>query len=86
MLFRSTLDEANVGRFREALQELSERTQFIVITHNRGTVEVADTIYGISMGEDSVSRVISLKLNEETSTSPQSSPEFPRVPPSSPAL
>ena len=82
----ATLDEANVGRFREALQELSERTHFIVITHNRGTVEVADTIYGISMGEDSVSRVISLKLNEETSTSPQSSPEFPRVPPSSPAL
>nr|MBC8249709.1 AAA family ATPase [Anaerolineales bacterium] len=60
----ATLDESNVGRFREALQELSERTQFIVITHNRGTVEVADTIYGISMGEDSASRVISLKLDE----------------------
>ncbi|MFQ5812632.1 MAG: chromosome segregation protein SMC [Anaerolineae bacterium] len=63
----ATLDESNVGRFREALQELSERTQFIVITHNRGTVEAADTIYGISMGEDSVSRVISLKLGEEVS-------------------
>lgn len=62
----ATLDEANVGRFREALQELAERTQFIVITHNRGTVEVADTIYGISMGEDSGSRVISLKLGKET--------------------
>lgn len=60
----ATLDEANVGRFREALQELSERTQFIVITHNRGTVEAADTIYGISMGEDSASRVISLKLSD----------------------
>ena len=63
----ATLDESNVGRFRDALQELSERTQFIIITHNRGTVEVADTIYGISMGEDSVSRVISLKLGEEVS-------------------
>jgi len=61
----ATLDEANVGRFREALQELAKRTQFIVITHNRGTVEVADTIYGISMGEDSVSRVISLKLSDQ---------------------
>lgn len=61
----ATLDETNIGRFREALQGLSERTQFIIITHNRGTVEVADTIYGISMGEDSVSRVISLKLGEE---------------------
>jgi chromosome segregation protein len=60
----ATLDEANVGRFREALQELSEHTQFIVITHNRGTVEAADTIYGISMGEDSISRVISLKLGD----------------------
>ncbi len=60
----ATLDESNVGRFRDALRELSERTQFIVITHNRGTVEVADTVYGISMGADSVSRVISLKLDE----------------------
>jgi len=61
----ATLDEANIGRFREALQELSDRTQFIVITHNRGTVEAADTIYGISLGEDSTSRVISLKLSED---------------------
>ena len=62
----ATLDESNVGRFREALQELSEHTQFIVITHNRGTVEAADTIYGVSMGEDSISKVISLKLSGET--------------------
>ena len=60
----ATLDESNVGRFRDALRELSERTQFIVITHNRGTVEAADTIYGIAMGEDSISRVISLKLDD----------------------
>jgi len=59
------LDEANVGRFRAALEELAQRTQFIVITHNRGTVQAASTIYGVSMGEDSVSRVISLKLEEE---------------------
>ena len=63
----ATLDESNVGRFREALQELAKRTQFIVITHNRGTVEVADTIYGISMGADSISRVISLKLGDGSS-------------------
>jgi chromosome segregation protein len=56
------LDEANVSRFREMLIELSERTQFIVITHNRGTVQAADTIYGVSMGEDGVSQVISLRL------------------------
>jgi chromosome segregation protein len=56
------LDEANVSRFREVLVELSERTQFIVITHNRGTVQAADTIYGVSMGDDGASQVISLRL------------------------
>ncbi len=58
----AALDEANVGRFVETLRGLCERSQFIVITHNRGTVEAADTIYGISMGDDSVSRVLSLRL------------------------
>lgn len=58
------LDEANVGRFRRMLQQLSRETQFIIITHNRGTVEVADTIYGISMSDDGVSQSISLSLED----------------------
>ena len=58
------LDEANVGRFTELLKELSRETQFIVITHNRNTVQVADVIYGITMGRDSASQVISLRLDE----------------------
>ncbi len=58
------LDEANVGRFRAMLRELSRQTQFIIITHNRGTVEVSDTIYGVSMGDDSVSQVLSLSLED----------------------
>lgn len=58
------LDEANVGRFRDLLRELSETTQFIVITHNRNTVQAADVIYGVTMGRDSASQVISLKLEE----------------------
>jgi chromosome segregation protein len=58
------LDEANVGRFRQELEKLAQETQFILITHNRRTIEAANTIYGISMGEDSVSRAISLKLDE----------------------
>jgi chromosome segregation protein len=57
------LDEANTGRFRMLLEELSQQTQFIVITHNRVTVEVADTIYGVSMGADAVSQVVSLKMD-----------------------
>jgi chromosome segregation protein len=55
------LDEANVGRFREALTALAAEIQFIVITHNRKTIEVANTIYGISMGEASVSEVYPIK-------------------------
>lgn len=58
------LDEANVGRFTELLRELSQETQFIVITHNRNTVQVADVIYGVTMGRDSASQVISLRLDE----------------------
>ena len=60
----AALDEANVGRFTEALRELAARTQFIVITHNRGTIEAADALYGVTVGDDSVSRVISLRLEE----------------------
>jgi chromosome segregation protein len=60
------LDEANVGRFRDLLQELSLDTQFIVITHNRNTVQAADVIYGITMGRDSASQVISLRLDQVT--------------------
>lgn len=60
------LDEANVGRFRDLLQELSQETQFIIITHNRNTVQAADVIYGITMGRDSASQVISLRLDQVT--------------------
>ncbi len=58
------LDEANVGRFRDLLRELSLKTQFIVVTHNRNTVQAADVIYGVTMGRDSSSQVLSLRLDE----------------------
>jgi chromosome segregation protein len=60
----AALDEANVGRFAEALRSLAHQTQFVVITHNRGTIEAADALYGVTVGDDSVSRVISLRLDE----------------------
>jgi chromosome segregation protein len=61
----AALDEANVVRFREALLELAERTQFVIITHNRGTVEAANTLYGITMNANSgISQVLSLQLQE----------------------
>jgi chromosome segregation protein len=60
----AALDEANVGRFCELLTELSKNTQFILITHNRNTVQTAGVIYGVTMGRDSASQIISLKLDE----------------------
>lgn len=58
------LDEANVSRFTDVLRELSQETQFVVITHNRNTVQAADVIYGITMGRDTASQVISLRLDQ----------------------
>jgi chromosome segregation protein len=60
------LDEANVGRFRDLLVDLSKDTQFIIITHNRNTVQAADVIYGVTMGRDSASQIISLRLDQVT--------------------
>lgn len=60
----AALDEANVGRFVDALRGLADQTQFIVITHNRGTIETADALYGVTVGDDAISRVISLRLEE----------------------
>ena len=58
----AALDEANIGRFAGALRKLSESIDFVVITHNRATIEVADTIYGVTMTDAAVSRVLSLRL------------------------
>jgi chromosome segregation protein len=58
------LDESNVGRFIDLLRDLSEKTQFVIITHNRNTVQAADVIYGVTMGRESTSQMISLKLEE----------------------
>ncbi len=58
----AALDEANIGRFADALRRLSQAIDFVVITHNRATIEVADTIYGVTMTDAAVSRVLSLRL------------------------
>ena len=57
----AALDETNVVRFCEALEELAQETQFLVITHNRVTMERADALYGVSATDDGVSQVISLR-------------------------
>lgn len=62
----AALDEANVNRFASHMRELADKTQFIVITHRRGTMEEADRLYGVTMQEKGVSKVIELDLDEAT--------------------
>lgn len=60
----AALDEANVMRFSQFLKAFSQETQFIVITHRKGTMEGADVLYGITMQESGVSRLVSVRLEE----------------------
>jgi chromosome segregation protein len=60
----AALDDVNVVRFAEYLRNLSENTQFIVITHRRGTMEAADRLCGVTMKEKGISRIITLNVNE----------------------
>ncbi|MGG1514678.1 chromosome segregation protein SMC [Paenibacillus oryzisoli] len=61
----AALDEANVSRFAEYLREFSEMTQFIVVTHRKGTMEEADVLYGVTMQEGGVSKLVSVRLEDE---------------------
>ncbi len=57
------LDEANVGRFNDLIREMTDRTQFIVITHNKRTMQIADTLYGVTMEEPGISKLVSVNLS-----------------------
>ena len=58
----AALDDVNVYRFAEYLRNFSQDTQFLVITHRKGTMEVADTVYGVTMEENGISKLLSMKL------------------------
>lgn len=58
------LDEANVERFADVIKDFAERSQMIVITHNKSTMEVADVLYGVTMQEPGISSIVSVKLRE----------------------
>jgi len=60
----AALDEANVTRFAQYLREFSEQTQFIVVTHRKGTMEEADVLYGVTMEQDGVSKLVSVRLED----------------------
>ena len=57
------LDEANIGRLVAMLQEMAHQTQFIMITHSKRTMEAAQALYGVTMQEPGVSRLVSVKFN-----------------------
>ena len=60
----AALDDANVTRFARYLRQMADRTQFIVITHRRGTMEEADVLYGVTMQEQGISRLLTINLND----------------------
>ena len=64
------LDEANVGRFTRLIGEMSSQTQFIVVTHNRKTMEIAPVLYGVTMQEPGVSKLVSVRWEETGNESP----------------
>jgi len=59
------LDEANIGRFAEAIQQMTDRSQFIIITHSKRTMEFADVLYGVTMEQPGVSKLVSVELRGE---------------------
>jgi len=70
----AALDESNVDRFTKLLREFTKIAQFIVITHNKNTMNAADIMYGVTMQERGVSRIVSVKFNEYKAQSPQAPP------------
>ena len=60
----AALDDANVSRYAQYLKKFAEETQFIVITHRKGTMEHADVLYGVTMQEKGISKLISVDFSE----------------------
>ena len=67
----SQLDEANTVRLRRLLQEMAAETQFVVITHAKATMEVAETLYGVTMGEAGVSKLVSVRMADNRNEAAQ---------------
>jgi chromosome segregation protein len=67
------LDEGNVGRYNEMVKEMSKQSQFILITHNKRTMEVSDTLYGVTMEEPGISKLVSVRLREASAANDNTS-------------
>jgi chromosome segregation protein len=57
------LDDANIDRFTELIRELSEHSQFVLVTHNKKSMQAAEMLYGITMAEPGVSKVVSVRMS-----------------------
>jgi chromosome segregation protein len=57
------LDDVNIGRYTQAIRQFSKETQFILVTHNKRTIEATQSLYGITMEESGVSKVVSVRLD-----------------------
>ena len=73
----AALDDPNITRFLDLLRRYADRAQFIVVTHQKRTMEAADTLYGVSMGDDGVSKVISRRLPREDGDAERGAPGLP---------
>ena len=60
------LDDANIGRYINVIKEFAQKTQFLVVTHNKRTMEMADVLYGVTMEEQGISKIISVRMNKES--------------------
>ncbi|MBI5547023.1 MAG: chromosome segregation protein SMC, partial [Deltaproteobacteria bacterium] len=69
------LDDANVGRYNDLVREMSKLSQFILITHNKRTMQISDTMYGVTMEEPGCSKIVSVKLSEAAKAAPVPVPE-----------
>jgi len=57
------LDDANLDRFNDLVKEMSEHSQFVIVTHNKKTMQAAEVLYGITMAEPGVSKVVSVRMS-----------------------
>ncbi len=73
----AALDDRNSKRFSDMLKEFSKETQFVVVTHNRATMEVANVLYGITLNDDGTSKVLSMKFDEAEKVSASVTPHAP---------
>jgi chromosome segregation protein len=75
------LDESNINRFIRVLQRFLEHSQFVIITHNKRTIGIADVLYGVTMQEHGVSKIVSVKFHKQDEPASDRASTTPLVPP-----